>query len=135
MSKSSPDLKSRILLTDTASQIKSKIRSSVTDSIPGITYDPLARPGTSNLLTILAACIDEDVHVVARKYEGKGHGHLKDDVAEAVEELFKRPRAEFERIRRETAFLEEVADSGAKKARDRSEVTMREVRQRLGLRR
>ncbi|KAG5640737.1 hypothetical protein DXG03_007366 [Asterophora parasitica] len=135
MSKSSPDLQSRILLTDTEAQIKSKIRSAVTDSIVGITYDPVARPGTSNLLTILAACTDDDVSEVVRRYEGKGHGHLKEDVAEAVEEMIKGPRAEFERIRHETAFLEEVARSGAEKARDRSEITMTQVRERLGLRR
>ncbi|KAF5387014.1 hypothetical protein D9615_002043 [Tricholomella constricta] len=135
MSKSSPDVQSRILLTDTAAQIKTKIRSAVTDSIPGITYDPATRPGTSNLLTILAACTDEDVQDVARRYEGKGHGHLKADVAEAVEQMIKYPRAEFERIRLETAFLEEVAQSGAERAKERSETTMQQVRERLGLRR
>ncbi|KAF8061760.1 tryptophanyl-tRNA synthetase [Lyophyllum atratum] len=134
MSKSSPDLQSRILLTDTHAEIKSKIRVAVTDSIRGVTYDPVSRPGVSNLLTILAACTDEDVHDVARRYEGKGHGDLKPDVAEAVEELIKGPRAEFERIRHEAAFLAEVARMGAEKARERSEGTMREVRERLGLR-
>ncbi|GLB35594.1 putative class-I aminoacyl-tRNA synthetase family protein [Lyophyllum shimeji] len=134
MSKSSPDLQSRILLTDTFPEIKSKLRAAVTDSVLGITYDPLMRPGTSNLLTILAACTDEDVHHVARRYEGKGHGHLKTDVAEAVEEMIKGPRTEFERIRQETEFLEEVAKEGGEKARERSEATMREVRERLGLR-
>ncbi|KAG5650936.1 hypothetical protein H0H81_010491 [Sphagnurus paluster] len=133
MSKSSPDLQSRILLTDTAAQIKSKIRSAVTDSTPGITYDPLARPGTSNLLTILSACTDEDVHAVAGRYEGKGHGHLKADVAEAVEDLLKGPRTEFERIRHEKTFLEAVAKAGAERARERSEATMVCVRELLGL--
>ncbi|KAG6827819.1 hypothetical protein H0H92_010335 [Tricholoma furcatifolium] len=135
MSKSSPDIQSRILLTDSAAQIKSKLRSAVTDSIQGITYDPVARPGTSNLLTILAACADEDVHIVAQRYQGKGHGHLKGDVAEALEEMIKGPRAEFERIRHETAYLDGIALDGATKAKERSEVTMHVVRERLGLRR
>ncbi|KAG6852707.1 hypothetical protein C0991_009692 [Blastosporella zonata] len=134
MSKSSPDVQSRILLTDTAAQIKGKLRSAVTDSIAGITYDPIARPGTSNLLTILAACADEDVRLVAQRYEGKGHGHLKGDVAEAVEEMIKGPRADFERIRHETAYLDDVAQNGAERAKERSDVTMRAVRERLGLR-
>ncbi|KAG6835547.1 hypothetical protein H0H93_000322 [Arthromyces matolae] len=133
MSKSSPDIQSRILLTDTPAQIQSKIRSAVTDSIAGITYDPVERPGTSNLLTILAACTDKNVMDVAATYEGKGHGHLKKDVASAVEEIIKKPREEFERIRHETGFLEEIAKTGASKARERSEVTMQSVRQLLGL--
>lgn len=133
MSKSFPDVQSRILLTDTTAQIRTKIRGAVTDSIAGITYDPVARPGTSNLLTILAACTDEHVTDVARRYEGKGHGDLKADVAEAVDEMIKTPRAEFEKIRHENTYLNQVAMDGAEKARERSEVTMREVRARLGL--
>ncbi|KII89425.1 hypothetical protein PLICRDRAFT_41079 [Plicaturopsis crispa FD-325 SS-3] len=134
MSKSAPDANSRILLTDTPAQIKSKVRSAVTDSEPNIFYDPAARPGTSNLLTILGACTDTDPAQVAKRYEGTpGHGALKADVADAVEELFKGPRAEYIRLREEKAYLDEVAKDGAEKASTLSEVTMRQVRSRVGL--
>ena len=133
MSKSSPDLSSRILLTDTDAQIKSKIRSAVTDSIIGITYDPINRPGASNLLTILAACTNEEAAEVAKRYEAKGHGDLKADVADAVAEFIRGPRAEFERLRRENSYISEVAREGAVKATQMSEVTMREVRRLIGL--
>jgi len=133
MSKSSPDVASRILLTDTASQIKSKIRSAVTDSIQGITYDPVNRPGASNLLTILAASLDQDVERVAAGYESKGHGALKQDVADAVEELLKGPREEFERIRHDKAYLAGVAKSGAEKAKVLSSETLGTVRRLIGL--
>jgi tryptophanyl-tRNA synthetase len=133
MSKSSPSIRSRILLTDTAAQIHSKIRDAVTDSISRITFDPDNRPGTTNLLTILAACTNEDVAVVARKYESKGHERLKADVADVVEETIKTPRAEFEKIRHEKAHLNKIAKDGAEKARERSQATMHGVRSRLGL--
>lgn len=133
MSKSSPDTASRILLTDTSAQIKAKIRGAVTDSIQGITYDPVSRPGTSNLLSILAACTDTDVFKVAKRYESKGHGHLKNDVADAVEEVLKDPRAEFERVRHEKTFLEEVARKGALRASEYSDATIDQVRRRVGL--
>ncbi|KAJ6630304.1 hypothetical protein B0H10DRAFT_1774785 [Mycena sp. CBHHK59/15] len=134
MSKSAPDVQSRILLTDSAAQIKAKVRAAVTDSIAsGITYDPVARPGTSNLLTILAACTDEDVRTVAQRYAGKSHGDLKADVAMAVEELIAGPRAEFQRIREDVGFLDEVAKRGALAAQERSAQTMVEVRVRIGL--
>ena len=133
MSKSSPDIQSRILLTDSATQIRSKIRAAVTDSVAQITYDPVNRPGTSNLLTILAACANEDIADVAQRYEGKGHAHLKGDVASAVEELIKGPRSEFERLRYETGYLDQVARSGAEKAKARSQVTLDEVRVTVGL--
>lgn len=134
MSKSAPDASSRILLTDTYEQIKSKIRVAVTDSIQGITFDPVVRPGTSNLLTILAACEGgTDVLAVAERYRNKNHGALKGDVIDAIEEMIKGPRAEFERLRGETALLTEVAKAGAEKAKLLSEATMVEVRNRIGL--
>ncbi|TFY64222.1 hypothetical protein EVJ58_g2757 [Rhodofomes roseus] len=133
MSKSAPDEKSRILLTDTAEQIKVKVRGAVTDTPIGITYDPQSRPGAANLLTILAACTGEDVMKVATRYHDKGHGQFKADVADAVEEMFRGPRAEFERLKGEGAYLTSIAATGAEKARALSETTMKEVRSRLGL--
>jgi len=53
MSKSDPDPKSRILITDTREEIHKKIMSARTDSLHGISYDPEMRPGVSNLIDIL----------------------------------------------------------------------------------
>jgi tryptophanyl-tRNA synthetase len=133
MSKSSPDLSSRILLTDTAAQIKTKIRGAITDSIHGITYDPINRPGTSNLLTILASSTEEDVEAVAARYTTKGHGDLKNDVADAIEEMFKVPRAELERLRDDRTYLESVVKDGAARAQERSRATLDLVRKLVGL--
>lgn len=133
MSKSAPDVQSRILLTDSHTQIKAKIRSAVTDSIPGVTYDPETRPGTSNLLTILGACTNREGSDVAADYRSKGHGELKADVAEAIEGLLRGPRSEFERLREERGYLDDVAKDGAEKARALSEITMLDVRRRIGL--
>ncbi|KAF7972249.1 hypothetical protein HWV62_18558 [Athelia sp. TMB] len=133
MSKSAPDTASRILLTDTAKDISRKIKGSVTDSLGNITYDPIVRPGTSNLLTILAACTGEDVYLVASRYQDKGHGPLKADVSEAVEALISGPRKELEKLKGETEYLDEVAREGARRARDKSEVTLKQVRETIGL--
>ncbi|TFK25748.1 tryptophanyl-tRNA synthetase [Coprinopsis marcescibilis] len=133
MSKSSPDVQSRIILTDSASQISSKIRSAVTDSIKGISYDPVQRPGVSNLLTILAACLQKEPEEVASAYASKSTGELKSDVADAVEALFNGPRAEFERLRSEKAYLVQVAKDGAERAKELSEETMMSVRSMIGL--
>lgn len=133
MSKSSPDLSSRINLTDTTAQIKSKIRGAVTDSIQGITYDPINRPGASNLLTILAACTEADVEDVATRYTNKGHGDLKNDVANAIEEMIKVPRGELERLRDDRTYLESVAKHGAERAQERSRATLCLVRKLVGL--
>ncbi|KAE9392293.1 Nucleotidylyl transferase [Gymnopus androsaceus JB14] len=142
MSKSTP-----IPNPSESSQISSKICSAVTDSILGDTYDPVGRPGTANLLRILRACnelnnnnntntdsdADTALHSTALHYASKNHGALEADVVEAIEEMFKSTRAEYEKIHREKRYLRRVAREGAEKARERTEVTMREVRERAGL--
>ena len=133
MSKSSPDVSSRILLTDSEKEIRAKIRGAVTDSTMGVTYDPENRPGTSNLLSILAACTNEEAAEVAKRYADKGHGHLKGDVADAVVALMQGPRTEFERLRGEDAYLAQIAREGAEKAIARSTTTMLEVKKAIGL--
>jgi len=133
MSKSAVDPNSRILLTDPYETIVKRIRSAVTDSISGITFDPVERPGTSNLLTILSACTGQAPAVLAERYAESNHGVLKKDVVEAVEEVLRRPRAEFARLCEDKTFLEQVARDGAEKAQEHSDRTMKEVRKRVGL--
>jgi tryptophanyl-tRNA synthetase len=120
-----------ILLTDSYETIAKRIRSAVTDSISGITFDPVERPGTSNLLRILSACTGEASAVLAERYTGSNHGTLKKDVVEAVEEALRRPRAEFARLRDEMAFLVQVARDGAEKAREHSDRTLKEFGSKL----
>ncbi|KAI6097760.1 hypothetical protein EDD16DRAFT_1666798, partial [Pisolithus croceorrhizus] len=55
------------------------------DLIPGISYNLVHCPGTSNLLTILTVCTESDVQDVARTCASGGHGQLKTDIADAVE--------------------------------------------------
>ena len=133
MSKSSPDAQSRILLTDDFTAIRSKVRSAVTDSQLEITFDPVNRPGVSNIITILATCTNKDPEEVAKLYSGTGHAQLKGDTAEAIEALMRRPREEFKRLKLEQGYLEEIAKDGARRAREISEVTMTLVRSQIGL--
>ncbi|KAJ2914195.1 hypothetical protein MD484_g6205, partial [Candolleomyces efflorescens] len=133
MSKSSPDLQSRILLTDSPSQITSKLRSAVTDSMQGVTYDPVNRPGVSNLLTILGACMNRSPTELAEEYANKSNAELKALVIDAVQELFRVPRTEFERLRNERGYLTEVAKDGAERAKAISQETIRDVRAFVGL--
>jgi tryptophanyl-tRNA synthetase len=133
MSKSAADPASRILLTDAPGAIAKKVRSAVTDGDPHITYDPAARPGTANLLAILAAAEGSTPAALAPRYAGAGHGKLKADVADAVAALLARPREEYARLRGEEAFLRGVEEDGARRARERSRGVLEEVRRRVGL--
>ena len=85
MSKSLPT--GAVFLLDDPKVITKRIKSAVTDSETEIRFDPEAKPGVSNLLTILAAFTGRDVETVAASYDGQGYGALKGDTAEAVVEF------------------------------------------------
>jgi tryptophanyl-tRNA synthetase len=135
MSKSAPDPRSRVLLTDSSAEIARKLKSAATDSEASISFDPSARPGTSNLLSILAACEGGEAspQQIAERYTSKGHAALKQDVADAVVALLEGPRREFERIKNEAGYVEQVQREGAARARELSSKTLALVRERLGL--
>jgi tryptophanyl-tRNA synthetase len=138
MSKSSPDLSSRILLTDTATEISKKLRSAVTDSEPIITYSPSTRPGIANLLTILAACTSTPEKEVtpeecAEEYRDWDKKEFKEVVSEAVEGRLGPIRGELERLRGDQGYLREVGERGAERARERAGKVLKEVKEKVGL--
>lgn len=134
MSKSAPHPSSKILLTDSPAQIHAKIKSAVTDSTPGVTYDPTHRPGIATLLQIHSGYSGEDVHAVAARFGGAGRGirDLKEEVAEVVEAGLGTFRREFERVRVEGGYLEEREKEGARRAGEVAGRTLDEVRRAVG---
>jgi len=84
MSKSDDNTKNIILLTDPPNVIRKKIKSAITDSEPSIGYDPVNRQGISNLLEIYSCITGEPIESIVIKYEGKGYGDFKSDLAEIV---------------------------------------------------
>jgi tryptophanyl-tRNA synthetase len=84
MSKSESD-KGTIYLTDTEEEIKLKIKRAITDSENKIYYDPVNKPGVSNLLTILAALTNKSIEDTVNKYKyDLNYKRLKDDTAEVI---------------------------------------------------
>ena len=85
MSKSEdPGDKGCIFLLDPIDLIKKKIKSAVTDSEAIVRYDKEAKPGISNLMTIYSCITGEDFKTIEAKYQGKGYGEFKSDLAEIV---------------------------------------------------
>lgn len=82
MSKSADSPQGTVLLSDTPSQIAKKIKRAVTDNEAEVRFDLEAKPGVSNLLSLLAAATDGDPDKLAQDYTQ--YGPLKSDVADAV---------------------------------------------------
>src|SRR4029079_19011105 len=74
----------KLLMLDEPDVIRRKFKRAVTDSENSIRHDWEAKPGVSNLLEILHGVTGDPIAELEGRYEGKGYGHLKIDVAEAV---------------------------------------------------
>ncbi|QIW99155.1 hypothetical protein AMS68_004673 [Peltaster fructicola] len=137
MSKSHANAKSRILLTDTSQVISAKLKAAITDSVNGITYDPEARPGVSNLIDILyhARHDRDDITKaeLAKEFEGRSLRMLKEEVATAIEQVVGPIRERYESIVANKSALRDIAQSGAQKAAEAARPTLLRVRQAVGL--
>ncbi|MFN2537022.1 MAG: tryptophan--tRNA ligase, partial [Mycobacteriales bacterium] len=114
-------------------QTLKKIKSAVTDTGREVTYDVAAKPGISNLLTILSVATGTPVEALVSAYEGKGYGDFKADVAAAVIEMFGPVRRRFDELIADPGYLDKVLQEGAATAGEVASATMASVRDRIGL--
>jgi tryptophanyl-tRNA synthetase len=131
MSKSQDSPQGTVLVLDSPDVIRRKFRRAVTDSEAKVRYDPEAKPGVSNLLTILAAATGGDPETLADNYTQ--YGPLKSDAAEAVIELLRPLQANFADLAAQPGEAERILRQGADKARVTARATMARVREHLGL--
>jgi tryptophanyl-tRNA synthetase len=142
MSKSHPSPLSRIYITDSPSDIHAKIQAAIVEPPDGdgsleITYDPILRPGLSNLLVMWSALEDgsrepSEMAELAGEYSWT-IDDLKKQVAEVIIKELEPVRVEYERIRGDSAFLRQVAERNKRVAQATACKTMAEVRAVLGL--
>ncbi len=119
------------LLEDPARSAK-KIRSAVTDTGREITYDPEAKPGIANLLTIYSALAGRDIAALVADYAGKGYGDLKKDLAEVVADFVRPVQERTRAYLDDPAQLDKALAIGAEKARAVAAPTLRTVYERVG---
>ena len=114
MSKSVSSPLGTVLVLDSPEEIDRKVRKAVTDIETEVRYDPVAKPGVSNLLELLSASTGEDPAALATRYVN--YGQLKADVAEALAELLRPVRARLMELHGEPGYVESVLAEGAAKA-------------------
>lgn len=132
MSKSNPNPQSRIELLDAPDEIRKKISRAVTDSDREVRYDVLSKPAVSNLLVIYALTTGESVEQVVARYEGRGYGDFKKELAEAVVAHLEPIQERFRDVR-QSGEVDRVLTSGAARARSVATDTLQKVKDRVGL--
>ena len=131
MSKSLDSPRGTVDLLDDPSDIARKIKSAVTDSEAEVRYDIAAKPGVSNLLSILAAATGRTPEEAAEGYSM--YGPLKADTADAVVELLRPIQTRFAELEADPSETARLLKMGADKARSIAAVTLERARTNIGL--
>lgn len=131
MSKSLDSPQGTVLLTDTPAQITKKFKRAVTDSDGEVRYDVAAKPGVSNLLSILGAVTGDDPTALAAKYEQ--YGPLKADCAAAVVEHLVPIQERHATLAADPAELDRLLAVGAGKATEIAAGVLSRVERALGI--
>lgn len=130
MSKSLPT--GCVMLLDDPKKISKKIKSAVTDSETVVRFDPVNKPGVSNLLTMLSVLTNRSIPDLEHHYEGSMYGPLKVDVADAVVEFATNYQAKTNEFLEDPAELRRLMNLGAEKARAVASATLGAVYDRVG---
>lgn len=134
MSKSDENPNNYVLLLEDLKKVTKKIKRAVTDSDEQarIYFDPQEKPGVSNLLSLLSVATGRPIADLVPEYEDKMYGHLKGDVADAVVAILEPLQTRYQALRADEAYLNEVMQQGAERARGRAQQTLRDVYDAIG---
>jgi tryptophanyl-tRNA synthetase len=133
MSKSMPE--GCVFLMEKPEDIQRKFKRAITDSDTEhcVRYDPVNKPGVSNLMSIYAAITGQTYAQIEQEFDGCGYGKFKPAVGEAVIQALRPIREESARMIADKAFLEEICRKGAQRASVVAEKTLRKVYKKVGL--
>jgi len=131
MSKSVESPQGTVLLLDDLKDVERKIKRAVTDTETEVRFDPAAKPGVSNLLSILAAATGTTVDDLAGKYTQ--YGPLKSDTAEAVVELVRPVQERYRQMAADPGETARLLAIGAGKAQEMAARKIVQVRDAVGL--
>lgn len=132
MSKSDESDLSRINLTDSADEIYKKFKKAKSDMEEGISYDVEKRPEASNLLNIFATLSDEKRNAVEEKYAKSGFAEFKKDLADLAVEKLSPITEDYNRIRADITYIDQILHEGNCKANEIAAQTMKEVKEAMG---
>ncbi len=132
MSKSVPG--GCVFMLDAPKRIAKKIKSAVTDSGTEVSYDPVNKPGVSNLISILAAATGRSVEDVEQEFGGGMYGPLKVAAADAVVAVAQPFAQRTQALLDDPAELDRLMLAGAQRARHAAQPSVDAAYAAMGLR-
>jgi tryptophanyl-tRNA synthetase len=132
MSKSAENDKGIIWLLDDPAVTAKKIKSAVTDNDGVVRFDPVEKPGVSNLLTLLSTLGGSSIPSLEAEFAGRGYGDLKGATADAVVAAFGPVRERALELLADPAELDRVLAGNAERAEAIAQATLERVYDRVG---
>jgi tryptophanyl-tRNA synthetase len=132
MSKSAENEKGLIWLLDEPSVTAKKIKSAVTDTDGEVRFDPVGKPGVSNLLTLLSVLGGSSIPSLESEFAGRGYGDLKTETADAVVAAFGPVRERALEMLADPAELDRILAGNADRAEAIAQATLERVYDRVG---
>jgi len=133
MSKSNDSPAGTVFVLDAPADILKKFKRAVTDSETEVRWDPEAKPGVSNLLSILGAATGTSGEKAAAGFSGQGYGALKVATAEAVIEAVRPLQDRYADLAADPAETARLLAIGAAKAREVAKATLARAYAGVGL--
>ena len=122
-----------IMLGATAEETAKLIKKSPTDSERRITFDPVARPQVSALLTTAGLVTGRDPKDIAEEIGDSGAGALKAYVIESVNEFLAPHRERRAELAKDMDSIRDILHDGNKRANAIAEETLDQVREAMGM--
>ena len=119
-------------LLDDEKRVKKTIMSAVTDSGREVRFEH-ASPGVRNLLSIHQALTGREMADIEAEFEGQGYGQLKKAVVQSVTETLAPIQQRYHELLADPAELDRVLERGAQRAREVAAVTMKRVKDAMGV--
>lgn len=132
MSKSDPNQSGTIEIVESASGVRKKIMSAVTDSESSVRADAANKPGITNLMSIYSAITNKSFTQIEDEFAGKGYGDFKKTVADAVVAALDPVRERYEELIKNKDYLDEVLKNGAAAAQRTANKTLSKVYRKVG---
>ncbi|MDD6728116.1 MAG: tryptophan--tRNA ligase [Eubacteriales bacterium] len=131
MSKSDPNPKGTVYITDEPSVIMKKFKSAVTDSDTCVRYAE-GKDGINNLMTIYSAVTGDSFETIEADFSGKGYGDFKKAVGEAVIAELEPVQKKYNEYMQDKAYLQEQWTKGAELAQRVSQRTLDKAMKKIG---
>ena len=132
MSKSEGGEGNTINLLDPPDKIRKKIKRATTDSLRDVLFDE-SRPGIYNLLVLYELFTGDKREAIEARFEGKGYGDFKTELAEVVVEGLRPVQSRYEELTEDPTYIDTLLSRGADRIGPIAERVLAKAKQRMGV--